>query len=184
MSKEKVTFDEALKRFVKHTALSMKYAEMCAQMALQHFHDHGQVARLQQFFDAMPENWVRKAAFKLWLRDHAPITMVDGKFLKDVSEDANEFNLAQAFAKPFWEFAPDPEDVYFGRSDLVSDIEKLIKKREGKRQFADDDDAKAALAQVKSFHDTLIKQSDNSAANTDNEEIPDDETEQPQIATA
>lgn len=111
-------FETALKQFVKATQNSAKFARICAQMALEHFSANGDLSRCQQFFDNMTPNYVRRAAYVAWLVAFAPIKMEKGKFTKDKAREGfgkgegpvlSEEQLAAAFKKDFWDFAPESE---------------------------------------------------------------------------
>jgi hypothetical protein len=125
---DNTNFEKALKGFVKATASSMKYALACSQLALTHFQEHGDLTPAQRFLEAMPKNYVRRAAFLKWLAAHAPVTMENGKLLKDKSDKAIDFNLDGAFAKPFWEFAPDQEEVIFSKADVLAAFMATVKR--------------------------------------------------------
>jgi hypothetical protein len=130
----------------------MRLALELSKMALQHFHDHGDVAYIQKFHDAMPENYARRTAFKLWLRDNAPITMEGKKFLKDKDEDAIEFNLERAFGKPFWEYAPEKETIVWKADTFITQLERDIKRYgSSDKMEAADEHAVAILNKTKSF---------------------------------
>ena len=109
-------FDKHLKVFIKSVATVMDSAEKCANISILHFEKHGDVSLCQRFLDAMPKNFVRRAAYLQWLIAHSPlkVTHATGGFIKlskDKSEKANQFDTAKAIAVKFWDFAPDPEDV-------------------------------------------------------------------------
>lgn len=112
MTAFKGTFEEALKAFSKATAQSMHLAGTCAQMALEHFSESGDLSYCQRFFDTMPANYSRRAAFVAWLVEFAPVVFEKQKFLKDKGTDAIKLPLTEeqvtlALKKPFWEFAPE-----------------------------------------------------------------------------
>lgn len=138
-------FEEKLAKFIKVTTVSKQLALELSIMALEHFKEHGQVAQLQQFHDAMPENFHRRAALLLWLRDHSPITMEGGKFFKDKTEDAIAFNLEGALAKPFWDYAPPKEQVQFGKDDVIVQLKRVVSRFKSKRYDANDEDALAMV---------------------------------------
>lgn len=150
-------FDKALKGFVASISKSMTFARECAEMAIRHFQEHGDVTYLQRFRDAMPENYSRRAAFDLWMRDHSPITMKDKRLVKDNSETAKPFNIDGACAKPFWDYAPEREQVAFGADDVVISIERVLHRFENTKKYKPADDAaqarldlaKAAIANLK-----------------------------------
>jgi hypothetical protein len=143
--KAPLTFETALKRFVTATNSSMRYARICAEMALEHFAEHGNITMAQQLLDAMPQNYVRRAAYLKWLDAHAPITMEGGKLRKDTAPNATEFNVELALSKPFWDFAPDPEQVHFGSDDIVVALKGKLRTFRNDRHVANDEKAMATL---------------------------------------
>lgn len=158
MPKFEMNFTTALKRFTTSTANSMKYAEMCSIMAIEHFAKHGSLALAQQFYDACPKNYVRKNAFVFWLAAHSPVVLADGKFTKDKAEDAKEFNLDGAKAKKFWEFAPDKEIVNYTGQEFIGQVLRLVTKHENAdRMIAADEDAVAMVAAIKQVAQKHVK---------------------------
>jgi hypothetical protein len=126
-------FDKGLKSWIQATSNSKDLARALSEVALKHFKDHGQVAKLQELHDTFTKhgkNYVRIAAFLKWLQAHAPITMLGGKFLKDKKKDWDETKYLQAFDTPFWDFAPDPENVVWAYSDVVKTLTSALKKFE------------------------------------------------------
>ena len=157
MAELQLTFAQCLKLFSEATANSMKYAEICAMMALRHFADHGNLTYCQQFMDAMPKNYIRKTAFLKWLANFAPITMEKDKLLKDTSENAVAFDLDGAEKTRFWEFAPDMEAIAFGPNDVINAIKAVIKKFENpKRSTPENDLASAAVVNLKNYVETKV----------------------------
>lgn len=147
----KTTFDETLAVFVSATAKSMEAALLCSHLAIQYFAEFGDLGQAQRFLDAMPKNYVRRAAFLKWLAAHAPVTMEKGKLIKDHSENAADWNVDVALIKPFWDFAPDKEDIQWGKDDLVSQLNKLIKRYSADRYVANDDVAAQSLGKLEKF---------------------------------
>ena len=109
-------FDKHLKVFVKSVATVMESAKHCANISILHFAEHGDVSLCQRFLDAMPKNFVRRAAYLQWLLAHSPLKVTHQaggaiKLSKDKSEKANPYNTEAALKVLFWDFAPDPEDI-------------------------------------------------------------------------
>lgn len=150
-----VNFDKALAVFISSTKTSMEAALQCSHLAIKYFEEHGDLGQAQRFIDAMPKNYVRRTAFLKWLAAHAPVTMEQGKLIKDKSDNAIDWNVDAALIKPFWDFAPDKEDMHWGKDDLVAQINKLVKRYSGDKYVANDDVATAALAKVASMAATL-----------------------------
>ena len=85
----------------------------------------------------------------MWLRTFAPITMIDGKLVKDKSETAIVMSpelLAASKAKAFWEFSPEKEDIIFSETDVVVCMQKALKRLHGTKSKPLDDAAVARLA--------------------------------------
>lgn len=139
----KIDFETALSRFVKATKQSMTYARQCAELAIQHYSQHGDLSQCQKFLDAMPKNYTRRVAFLQWLAAHAPVTIADGKLLKDRGENAIDFDLDGAMAKPFWDFAPEKPIVNFTAADLAEAVRKLIARYKNAEKMRPADDMAA-----------------------------------------
>lgn len=126
----KMNFDTRLIAFIKHTSASMTAANDCAVLSLIRFKDNGDLSQCQRFLDAMSntgKNYVRRTAYLKWLAAHSPIKFEGGKLLKDKDEDAVAFNLEAAFSKPFWEFAPDQEEILLTHDGAFEKLMKTIK---------------------------------------------------------
>ena len=103
----KRTFDQALNTFSRSIKTSMTAARECSNLAIEAFAEHGDLSLAQRFFDAMPNNYVRKTAFVEWMAHFSPVTFEKGKFTKDKSDDAIEFDVPHAMLSAFWEWKPD-----------------------------------------------------------------------------
>lgn len=153
-----ITFEAALKRFTSATTSSMKYARICAELALRHFADHDDLRKCQLFLDAMPKNYTRKSAFVEWLVAHSPAELVDGKLQKDKGENANAFDLKGATAKPFWDYAPERPIQNFSAKDVIEALHRTIKKFENSKKYAPaTPEAAARLATIKAAVENLDK---------------------------
>jgi len=153
----KVAFTKALAAFVKATNSSMKYARQCAEMAIQHYQEHGDLSYAQELLDAMPRNYVRRVAFLKWLSAHSPVAMDGPKLVKDKSDGhETRWNIEAALATPFWDFAPDPEQISFVDTDVVTSLNSAIARFENEKRYSPKDkaasdklaEAKAAVAKL------------------------------------
>lgn len=144
-------FEARLRTFVNSTKTAMKAALDCANMSIAHFEEHGDLSYAQKFFDAMPKNYVRRMAFVQWLAAFSPVTMEKGKFIKDKHEDAVEFNVKIAHSQSFWDYAPDPEEIHWGKADLVAQVKSLITRYKGDRYVANDDQSEEALGKLENL---------------------------------
>lgn len=109
-------FDKHLKSFIKSITTAKDEALACARLSILHFEGCGDVSLCQRFFDAMPKNFVRRAAYLMWLTAYSPLKvshLPEGrvKLSKDKSEKAQAFMTEAALKVAFWDFAPDPQDV-------------------------------------------------------------------------
>lgn len=131
-------------------------------MALEHFGEHGNTTPLQMVYDCLREhggNFCRPVAFLKWATAHAPVVVVNGKLLKDKSDDAVKYNLAGAKAKPFWDFAPNREQfIPYDAKNVVIGLHKYVRRMKNTRHKAENDEASETLLQVDRFCDTLAKQ--------------------------
>lgn len=145
-------FTKRLKTFEKSINTSKSAIREASEIALQHFEKHGDTSLLQRCLDSVEthgKNFVRVAALKMWMRDHSPLTMVDGKLVKDVSEDANKFNIEAALKTPFWDYAPDTEQVQFTASDIVTALKHALNKFKNEKKYKPADEAaKAEIAKA------------------------------------
>lgn len=154
-------FNKALVKFTGSTEAAKKYARVCAEMGLRHFRQHGDTSYLQRFMDVIDsegnKNWVRSAAFKMWLAAHAPITAKDKRLIKDKSENAKRYDdpafydaqVAKALATPFWEYAPSREGFAWGTDDVINFLVRGIKRFEGEKAHATSPEAEALFVEVK-----------------------------------
>ena len=162
-------FTKALKLFVTLTTDSMKAAQVCANMAIEHFAAHGDLGYVQQFYDAMRtngKNYVRSTAFVAWLHRFAPVVLIDDKWKKD-KERAQDYpenihvledDLAAAISKSFWEFKPDTEQYAFEYTDVIIGFEAVLKRfKNEKRNTPKNAEAKAKLAEATRMVTTLAK---------------------------
>ena len=148
-------FQETLKRFVSAQKNTIKYANLCAQLALTHYQHSGDSVYCQQFYDAMQSNFMRRVAFVKWLQAHAPIIFDAGKFTKDKAEDAQGWDVDKALAVSFWDFAPDPEEIHYGQGDVVKAISGLANRYLKDNYTANDEEAEAVVAKLQKFANDL-----------------------------
>lgn len=159
----KEAFAASLKTFVGSTKTSMKAASQCAAIALEQFKLHGDLSLCQQFYENMPKNYVRRAAYLKWLKHFAPVTM-DGeskKLVKDKSEAAishEDIDLEAACKQEFWDFAPDPEQVLWQETDLVKSLRSTVKKYHKDHYKAASETAKKSLERAEDFINELDSQ--------------------------
>ena len=147
-------FEQHLEVFKRTTAISKAAALACSQLALTHFQKHGDASQIQLFHDAMPENYLRRNAFKAWLRDHAPITMEGGRFAKrkglTPEQEAAAWNMERAMNTPFWEWAPESETFIWDIQNVYEALERTVQgftKETDKRKPASPEE-KAKLDEV------------------------------------
>jgi|TARA_Y100000310_G_scaffold308084_1_gene350834 hypothetical protein len=141
-------FEKALATFIRSTKTSMSSAHACACYAIENFAKGNNPVLAQRFLDAMPKNYIRRAAFVKWLAAHSPVTIVDKK-LAYVKDSKVKFDVKGAKSKKFWEYAPDMEDVIFTDEGLKADLVKLVKRYERDNYVPENDNAKNLLAEVK-----------------------------------
>jgi hypothetical protein len=122
-----ISFDARLIAFVKATKSSMAAALDCSKLAILHFEQHGDLSYAQRFLEAMPKNYVRRVAFVKWLAAHAPVLVEQAKLVKDKGENAVPFNTKAALAMPFWEYAPDQEDIIVTSEDAFKKFQAAVK---------------------------------------------------------
>lgn len=139
-------FGKTLKTFSTTINKSMELALALSQDALAHFAAHGDTSRCQQFLDAMPKNYVRKAAFLKWLGAFSPIAKDEnGKLVKDKGATPKDFDLEGAAKLPFWDYAPDVEQVTFGYTDVVKSLEQAVAKFRNSKKYKSPDATTSAM---------------------------------------
>lgn len=142
-----LTFEQVLEKFKAASTDSMTYARMAAVMALEHFAEHGNLVRCQQFLDVLSENnYVKRSrmSFVRWLVTYAPIKVEQGHLTKDRNRE-DEIDLDGAKKTPFWELAPPRDITEFSSQDIVVELKRVISRFRGDRRVASDEDALAAL---------------------------------------
>lgn len=147
-AKKSISFETRLKTFKSSVKTNMSAARDCAEMALVHFQKTGDLVYLQQFFDAMPKNYLRRTALIEWAVTYSPAMLDGGTWKKD--KKGNEFNIEQALKVPFWEFKPEPEVMNFSAEDFKNKVLSLVKRFENpEKTHAKDEKAKALVKAVK-----------------------------------
>ena len=148
-------FEDLLKEFVKATNASKDLAQQCANMAIIHFKDHDDTVYCQKFMDAMPQNYLRKAAFVAWLVKFSPIELVESKFKKDKDRAKKEgdkaWDIETALEISFWEFKPERPITNFSADDLRVQVLRLVKRFRSDKYKAEDSDAIAFVNQLENF---------------------------------
>lgn len=134
---DRETWSKKLGAFKLGNASIMALALELSPDALLHFNIHGDVIRLNEFLEAIPENFGRRAAFVKWAADHAPLGMKEGKFVKDKKKaealgwDKEDGKVkAELFEKSklksFWDYVPAPKPVILSADDAVQNVYSLI----------------------------------------------------------
>lgn len=152
-------WDSMLGRYLGSTKASMVAAIECTLAAISHYAATGDLVYCQSFYDNMPKDFHRKAAFIKWLTAHAPVKVTKDKatkrdiLKKDKESEAfkshEDSDLLGAAKKPFWEFAPDKEDIYFDYSTALAAILAAANKYvNGKRYHADNEETKLKLTKI------------------------------------
>lgn len=149
--KLKVTFETGLAQWIDGISQSKRLAHALACMALQHFVEHGNTAKLQTLLEAFQKhgkNYIRIAAYKRWMQVHSPITMEDGKLVKDKTREFDDALIEKAMETPFWDFAPDREDVVFSDTDVVVSLKRALSPFARQSYVAKDEAATAKVVEA------------------------------------
>lgn len=147
-----ITFQTALKRFVAANRNAMKYAVACSQLALQHYYEHGDTAYIQQFWNAMTQNWNRRSAFATWIVTFSDAILEDNVWKKDKSDKhvvVTEEMKQKAMEKSFFDFVPEKAITTFKAEDIQEAIRKLVARFEGDKMKPESDAAVTYLKDVK-----------------------------------
>lgn len=153
-----LSVEAAIKLWVKATRDSKELAQYIANEGLKHFKEHGNTVKLQLFLDAIErhgKNYMRKAAFLTWMRDHAPITMKEGRLVKDHNREWDEALFEAALKQPFWDFAPDPENVVWATGDVIKVLESSLKRFEKDNYKPENVEATESLGRAKAMIEAL-----------------------------
>lgn len=153
------TFEKALSLYKRASDNSQKLARQCAQMALRLFLEHGNITQCQQFLDAIPANFQRRAAYVKWLMAFAPVSYEKGQLSVDKSEGSKEANLDGALAVDWWDFAPDKEVIHFAKGDVIVQLERVVKRYTKSDNYkAKDEEAIAIVKKAGDFVAMLKKE--------------------------
>ena len=165
---DRETFTKQLGAFKRHLSSTMKLARELAEASIDHFHEHGDLSYTQELYDTMGKNFVRRDAFTKWMVSFSPSMLVEGKWKKDKSEEANKFNIAAAKKLPFWEFAPAKDISDFSAEDLFGAVLKFVSKYEnGKKYSPHDETARVAVERIKDAVTAIVKDTERKAETLD-----------------
>ena len=178
----KQAFEKLLATFVKSTAQSMEAARELANMAIRQFEEHGDLSYAQSFLDAMPKNYIRRAAFIKWLGDHSPLSVEGETLTKDKSPDAAPFRVEVAILTSFWEYAPDPEVISYGSDDVIAAMKRTVAKFGKERYHAASDKAAVTVNMAKTLiseMEDLLKVDPDAVDTTEDDDIDTTDTNAP-----
>lgn len=170
------TFEQILKAFVTATNNSKKHALTLSHMAIETFHEHGDLSRAQLFLDAMPQNYLRKQAFVAWMVEFSPAKVEGTKFVKDQSRDeSTAWNIEKALETSFWDFSPEKPIVNFSLEDAKTQVLRLVKRFENSEKYKAEDDAAVNFVQsLSNFANTYTPNAADNDGGTDEIEDEDD----------
>ena len=168
MNMNRATFNLQIGKYRKVSETSLKLARALSNAAILQFEEHGDLSYAQEFHDAMPKNYARRAAFLKWMRDFSPFKSEAGHFVKDKSETAKDFNTDGATTVDFWEHSPETELVLFGADNVVVALEKVVKAHTNTKKMRPiSPSASEALEKVRNFITNLKEElQDNIRSNT------------------
>jgi hypothetical protein len=146
----KLGFDALLHKFISSQRTTMNYARKLSEMALQHFHDHGDVTYLTRLYAAFEKNFMRRSALVKWACAHAPLRFEKSEFSKNKDSGAVELNLKAAFETPFWDFAPEQEITRYTVTAAYQRLANTYKTLTGEKSELDDG-AKLLMDRFDSF---------------------------------
>ena len=132
-------FNASLKKFKSAVKTAMQTARDCAEFALAHYKDHGDTFPLQALHDATPKDYGRRPALVRWAINFGNIKIETGTFKKDHNhpfvKDNADIDLDAAYAKPFWEFAPEKQVTTFTINDILKGIDGVFSRFENAESF-------------------------------------------------
>ena len=132
----------------KATKTSKELAREIADYALSHFFEHGNITLLNKFLVALEttgKNYVRKSAYLLWLKAFAPVKMEQNILVLDRDQEFDQELLEKALEKPFYDFAPEKQKVFFEAEGVVTPISRVINSFDRDHMIPKDDNASKAV---------------------------------------
>lgn len=169
--KASANFDAALKRFHKSARTHREDARECAEYAIKHFAEHGDLIYADRFVEALHETRTLKArSFVGWMIKHAPVEF-KGKFKGDAKRGKpSETDLESALAEAFWDVNPDPKVQEMSYDDLFKTLDRTVARFEDETKVHLSDKGQAALQLVKTalaqVRNQPIQVNDNSTQDT------------------
>ena len=141
-------FDQMIEVWTKATKQSKELARDIADYALSHAFKHGNITLLNKFLVALEttgKNYVRKSAYLLWLKAYAPVKMEQNVLVVDENKEYDPELLKKALAKPFYDFAPEKQKVFFEADGVVVSITRAINGFDRDNMIPKDDNASKAV---------------------------------------
>jgi len=155
------TFDQMIEAWTKATKSSKELAREIADYALKHFFEHGNITLLNKFLVALEttgKNYVRKAAYLLWLKRYAPVKMEQQVLVLDRDQEFDPEDLAAALKTPFYDFAPEKVKVFFEADGVVTPISRVVNSFDKDTMIPKDDNAVKAVALARGMVAQLKRQ--------------------------
>ena len=132
-------FGVRLKAFKKSIKHAMDACRDCAEFALEHYKKSGDLFPMQQLHDAIPKDYGRRPALVRWACHFGNISLETGTFKKDHNhptvKEMADIDLEAAWAKPFWEFAPEKQIDNYTITDVVKGIDAVFSRFENEKSF-------------------------------------------------
>ena len=154
-------FDQMIEAWRKATKTSKELAREIADYALSHAFEHGNITLLNKFLVALEttgKNYVRKSAYLLWLKAYAPVKMEQNILVVDEKKEYDLELLKKALAKPFYDFAPEKQKVFFEAEGVVTPISRVIAGFDRDNMIPKDDNATQAVALARGMVAQLKRQ--------------------------
>ena len=137
-----------IEAWTKATKQSKELARDIADYALSHFFNHGNITLLNKFLVALEttgKNYVRKSAYLLWLKAFAPVKMEQNSLVLDRDKEFDPELLKKALERPFYDFAPEKQKVFFEAEGVVVPISRVINSFDRDNMIPKDDNASKAV---------------------------------------
>lgn len=164
MAEHKLTFEEALAKYVASLAKHMEYARIASELALEQVVKGDNRNWVQALYAAIPKNYGRRDAFVKWVCEHTPTVLENMKFKKDTRPGACKNNLEKAMQKPFWDYKPMKEIVNFDTGTFMKALWAVFKRFENGETHRGDVLANERIAQLKAvLQQKTAKGADNPA---------------------
>jgi hypothetical protein len=153
---------EGLRKTLRNsTKLTMETMKEMAIISLLKFHESGNLNHMyamQADVEEYAAGFLPLSGYNAWMCKYAPVVYnaEKKKHLKDVSDEAREFNIAGAIAEDFWNLSAEAKVQGFTPLDIANAVKALAKRYANENKYkATSASATEMLKKVANFAETL-----------------------------